>query len=170
MESRPQAKTRPPFIVSSADVPERIHRYPNSTEGMAPSRPVGRTAGLLKIGIHLVRIPPGTRTSWPHAESQEEEFVYVVEGEVDAWIDGELHRMKAGDLAAFPSGTGICHTFINDGERDALLLSGGEADKADNRIFYPLNASRRSDLPWSRWWDDIPLRPQGPHDGKPRPR
>ena len=170
MESRPEAKTRPPFIVSSADVPERIHRYPNSTEGMAPSRPVGRAAGLLKIGIHLVRIPPGTRTSWPHAESLEEEFVYVVEGEVDAWIDGELHRMKAGDLAAFPSGTGICHTFINDEERDALLLSGGEADKADNRIFYPLNASRRSDLPWSRWWDDIPLRPQGRHDGKPRPR
>ena len=54
---------RPPFIVSSADVAERIHRYPNSTEDMAPSRPIGRTAGLLRIGIHLVRVPPGARTS-----------------------------------------------------------------------------------------------------------
>ena len=170
MDPRPESRTRPPFIVSSADVPEKTHRYPNSTEGMSPSRPIGRAAGLLKVGIHLVRVAPGTRTSWPHAESLEEEFVFVVEGEVDAWIDGELHRMKAGDLAAFPSGTGICHTFINVGERDALLLSGGEADKADNRIFYPLNPSRQTDLPWSRWWDDIPLRPQGAHDGKPRPR
>jgi uncharacterized cupin superfamily protein len=161
---------RPPFIVSSADVPERRHRYPNSQEDMAPARALGRSAGLLQVGIHLVRVEPGTRTSYPHAESAEEEFVYVVEGEIDAWIDGELHRMKAGDFAAFPSGTGICHTFINDGEHDALLLSGGEADKASDRIFYPRHLGRRGDMPWSRWWDDVPQRPQGPHDGRPRPR
>jgi uncharacterized cupin superfamily protein len=78
--------------------------------------------------------------------------------------------MKAGDFAAFPSGTGICHTFINDGQRDAVLLSGGEADKSHNRIYYPLNSGRRSDMPWSRWWDRVPQRPQGGHDGRPRPR
>jgi uncharacterized cupin superfamily protein len=161
---------RPPFIVSSADVPENIHRYPNSDEGMAPSRPIGRAAGMLQIGIHLVRVPPGTRTSYPHAESAEEEFVYVIEGEIDAWIDGDVHRMKAGDFAALPSGTGISHTFINDGDRDALLLSGGEADQPDNRIYYPLNPGRRDDMPSSRWWDDVPRRPRGPHDGKARPR
>jgi uncharacterized cupin superfamily protein len=161
---------RPPFIVSSADVPEKVHRYPNSDEDMAPARPIGRAAGLLQIGIHLVRVPPGKRTSYPHAESAEEEFVYVIEGEIDAWIDGELHRMKAGDLAAFPSGTGICHTFINDGDRDALLLSGGEADKAGDRIYYPLHPGRRGDMPWSRWWADVPPRALGPHGGKPRPR
>jgi uncharacterized cupin superfamily protein len=77
--------------------------------------------------------------------------------------------MRAGDFAAFPSGTGICHTFINDGDRDALLLSGGEADKAGDRIYYPLNPERRQDMPWSRWWDDVPKRPQGSHDGRPRP-
>ncbi len=158
---------RPPFIVSAADVPERSHRYPDSEEDMAPSRAIGRAAGLLQLGIHLVRVRPGTRTSFPHAESAEEEFVYVIEGEVDAWIDGELHRMKAGDLAAFPSGTGICHTFLNDGERDALLLSGGEADKASGRISYPLNPERRGQLAWSRWWDEVPKRPLGAHDGKP---
>jgi uncharacterized cupin superfamily protein len=162
--------TRPPFIVSSSDVPERRHRYPQSEEEMAPARPIGRAAGLLQIGIHLVRVPPGTRTSFPHAESAEEEFVYVIEGEVDAYVDGELHRMRAGDLAAFPSGTGICHTFINDGDRDALLLSGGEADKPHNRITYPHHPGRRQDLPWSRWWSEAPPHPQGAHDGKPRPR
>jgi uncharacterized cupin superfamily protein len=161
---------RPPFIVASTDVPERSHHYPNSEEGMAPARAVGRAAGLMRIGVHLVRVPPGTRTSYPHAESEEEEFVYVVSGEVDAWIDGELHRMVAGDFAAFPAGTGICHTFINDGDREALLLSGGEADKSHNRIFYPLDPSRRGDLPWRRWWDDVPRRPLGPHGGKPRAR
>ena len=162
--------TRPPFIVSSADVPEKRHRYPRIDEDMSPSRAIGRAAGLMRIGVHLVRVAPGTRTSLPHAESAEEEFVYVIEGEVDAWIDGDLHRLRAGDFVAFPAGTGICHTFLNDGERDALLLSGGEAAKAENRIVYPLDPGRRDDLPWSHWWDDAPRRARGTHDGKPRRR
>lgn len=158
---------RPPFIVSSQDVPERAHVYPHSDEAMAPSRAIGRTAGLLRMGIHLQRLTPGTRTSWPHAEEDEEEFVFVVEGEVDCWVDGVVHRMVAGDLAAFPAGTGISHTFLNNGATDAVLLVGGEAGKSDSRIFYPLHPGRRADMPWSRWWSDVPAQPLGPHDGLP---
>ena len=162
--------TRPAFIISSADVEEKTSKYPNSDEPMAPSRAIGRAAGLLRIGIHQVRVPPGHRTSFPHAEELEEEFVYVIAGEIDAWIDGATHRMCAGDLAAFPAGTGTCHTFINDGDADALLLIGGERSKSDNRIFYPLNPQRRGDMPWSHWWDQIPLAAQGDHDGLPATR
>ena len=163
----PTSKPRPPFIVSTADVPEKSGRYPNSDEPLAPARAIGRAAGLHKIGLHVQRVQPGQRISWPHAEEKDEEFVYVVEGEVDAWIDGELHPMRAGDLAAFPAGTGVCHTFMNNGAREATLLVGGEASHRDNRIFYPLHPHRRGDMPWSHWWDDVPARPQGPHDGKP---
>jgi uncharacterized cupin superfamily protein len=160
--------SRPPFFVRAADVPEIEHQYPNSDEKMAPRRAIGRAAGLQRIGVNLVRVAPGTRTSYPHAEEDEEEFVYVVDGELDAWVDGVLHRVHSGDMIAFPAGTGICHTFINDGDREALLLVGGESSKCDSRIFYVLNPERKSDLPWSSWWDDVPLRPQGPHPGKPR--
>jgi uncharacterized cupin superfamily protein len=161
---------RPPFIVSGADLPERAHAYPNSQECMGPVRAVGRAAGLVRVGVNLQRLPPGTRSSWPHAEEDEEEFVYVVEGEVEAWIDGELHRMGAGDLAAFPAGTGICHCIINNSGHEALLLVGGEASKSGNRIFYPLHPSRRGDLPAGEWWDDAPRRPLGPHDALPSAR
>jgi uncharacterized cupin superfamily protein len=158
---------RPPFIVSTADVPETTHRYPKSDEPMGPARAIGRAAGLLKIGVSVQRLPPGHRSSWPHAEEKEEEFVYVLDGEVDAWLDGTLHRMKAGDLAAFPAGTGICHAFLNNGEREATLLVGGEANKSDNRIFYPVHPERRGEMPWNHWWEDVPSHPQGAHDGKP---
>ena len=158
---------RPPFIVSAADLPERRHVYPQSDEPMGPTRRLGAAAGLVRLGVNLQRLPPGSRSSWPHAESDEEEFAYVIEGEVDAWIDGHLHRMTGGDLAAFPAGTGICHCFINNGERDALLLVGGEAAKAHNRIVYPVNPSRRADLAPSEWWDDAPAQPLGGHDGLP---
>ena len=83
-------------------MPEYSHVYPQSEEAMGPARSVGSAAGLVRLGINLQRLPPGRRSSWPHAESDEEEFVYVIEGEVDAWVDGELHRMLAGDFAAFP--------------------------------------------------------------------
>lgn len=159
--------TRPPFIVSTHDLPETTHVYPQSAEPMGPIRRVGKVAGLVRIGVNLQRLPPGTRSSWPHAEENEEEFVYVIEGEVDAWIDGNLHRMVAGDLAAFPAETGICHCFINNTEREVLLLVGGEASKVGSRIFYPLNPSRRADMQASDWWEDVPRQPLGPHDGLP---
>jgi uncharacterized cupin superfamily protein len=163
----PVMSSRPPFIVSIRDVPERSHVYPNSDEKMGPVRRVGHAAGLVRIGVNLQRLPPGSRSSWPHAEEDEEEFVYMLEGEVDAWIDGHLQRMVAGDFAAFPAGTGISHCFVNNGDREALLLVGGEAEKAGSRIFYPLNPSRRGDMPASRWWHDVPARSLGPHDGLP---
>jgi uncharacterized cupin superfamily protein len=143
------------------------HHYPNTDENTGYQRSIGKTAGLLKIGVNLMRLPPGQRSSWPHAEEKEEEFVYVLEGEVDAWIDGEVHAMRPGDFAAFPAGTGICHCFINNGERDAVLLIGGEAPKPDNRIYYPMHPQRRGDLPSSEWWEDVPKHRQGPHDGMP---
>lgn len=158
---------RPAFIVSADSLPEYTHVYPQSTEAMGPTRSLGAEAGLQRIGINLQRLPPGTRSSWPHAESDEEEFVYVIEGKVQAWIDGRLHPMKAGDLAAFPAGTGISHCFINNSEHEALLLVGGDVARASNRIFYPLNPTRRQDLPPALWWHDVPAREQGPHDGLP---
>ena len=61
-------------------------------------------------------------------------------------------------------------TSLNDGEHEAVLLVGGEADKDENRIVYPVNPSRKTDLPSSRWWHDAPARPLGTHDGRPRRR
>lgn len=158
---------RPACLRSTHEVEEVTHVYPQSQEPMGPVRRLGKAAGLQRIGINVQRLPPGTRSSWPHAEEDEEEFVYLISGQVDAWIDGELHHMQPGDLAAFPAGTGITHCFINNSESEALLLVGGEAPKPGSRIFYPLHPSRREDMPAQYWWQDVPARPLGPHDGLP---
>lgn len=158
---------RPSCIRSTHEMPEHTHVYPQSTEPMGPVRRLGKEAGLVRMGINIQRLPPGTRSSWPHAEEDEEEFVYVVSGTVDAWVDGHVHPMVAGDLAAFPAGTGVAHCFINNTQQEAVLLVGGEAPKPGSRIFYPLNPSRRQDIPAQYWWSDVPTRPLGPHDGLP---
>ena len=136
-------------------------------EAMGPVRRLGNAAGLERIGINIQRLPPGTRSSWPHAEEDEEEFVYVISGHVEAWIDGHTYTMESGDLAAFPAGTGISHCFINNTDREVVLLVGGEAPKPGSRIFYPVNPSRREDMPEQYWWSDVPRRELGAHDGLP---
>ena len=164
----PTTATRPPFILSTHEVAESSSVYPQSTEAMGPMRRLGKAAGLERIGVNIQRLPPGTRSSWPHAEENEEEFVYVITGNVDAWIDGHLHPMQAGDLAAFPVGTGISHCFINNSDHEVALLVGGEAQRLGSRIYYPVNPSRRADMDPANWWDDVPQHAMGPHDGLPK--
>ena len=48
-------------------------RYPGDEELMSIGAPLGRKLGLTRVGIHHERLPPGRRTSYPHAESAEEE-------------------------------------------------------------------------------------------------
>ena len=157
---------RPSFLIRTLDVPEKAGSYEGRDEHFGFSRPIGKAAGLQRLGLHLERVPPGERISLPHAESDEEEFVYVISGTVEAWIDGHVFTMVAGDLAAFPAGTGIAHTFLNESAVEALLLAGGEASKKDNKIVYPVDRDRDERL-GERLWKDPPPRKMGLHAGKP---
>lgn len=137
--------------------------YDGDDEKLAIGAPFGKHFGLTRIGIHHERLLPGRRTSYPHAESAEEEFVYVIEGTPDVWLDGVLHRLAAGDAVGFPAGTGQCHTFINNTDAEVHLIVVGEAAKSHNRIFYPRNPEQRPQR--DDWWADAPARTMGAHDG-----
>ncbi len=157
---------RPASIVHWTDIEKPDNRrYGGDDELMSVGAPFGEHFGLGRLGIHHERLAPGRRTSFPHAESAEEEFVYVIEGAPDVWLDGRLYRLRAGEAVGFPAGTGITHTFMNNTEGEVRLLVVGEKPKAENRIVYPRNPERkplRDD-----WWDDAPQRPMGDHDGLP---
>ncbi len=143
-------------------------RYPGSAELISHGSPVGRKLGLKAIGIHVEQLYPGRRTSWPHAESAEEEFAFVLEGTPDVWLDGNLHRLGPGDFVAFPAGTGLAHTFINNTSHTCKLLVGGESSKKENRIHYPVSPHRNDQCRAEGfWWESCPPRDLGPHDGMP---
>jgi uncharacterized cupin superfamily protein len=158
--------TRPSFITHWSEIedPDNAH-YDGDDELMSIGAAFGRNFGLTKLGIHHERLPPGRRTSFPHAESADEEFVYVIEGEPDVWLDGHLHRLKPGDAVGFPAGTGTAHSFMNNTEAEVRLLVVGERSKRENRIFYPLHPHRKP--LHKNWWDDHPHHSLGPHDGMP---
>lgn len=160
---------RPDFIGHWTDFLEEDNsHYPGSDELLGIGCPVGKKLGLQKIGIHIETLLPGRRTSWPHAESAEEEFAYVLEGTPQVWVDGEVYDLVPGDFVAFPSGTGICHTFINNSDFPARLLVGGERSKAENKIIYSHHTERNLQMKEQNlYWDEAPKRKQGPHDGLP---
>lgn len=140
--------------------------YPGSQELLSIGSRFSRAMGFLRIGINHELLPPGRRTSWPHAESAEEEFVFVIEGTPDAWIDGELYRLRPGDGVGFPPGTGIAHTFINNTALDVRLLVIGDRDRDENRCHYPLHPRRNAEI-GDFHWRDAPTRLKGTHDGLP---
>jgi uncharacterized cupin superfamily protein len=145
---------------------EGIWHYPNSDETFGFNSPFSEHLDLMRLGVHHERLPPGRRLSWPHSEADEEEFVYVIEGAPDLWLDGHLKRLKPGDGVGFPAGTGVAHTFINNSVVDVRLLVVGEASRYRSRIDYPLHPARNAEIK-DRHWKDKPPRKLGPHDGVP---
>jgi uncharacterized cupin superfamily protein len=159
--------TRPDFIANWSEIEGGdINHYDGDDELQSISASFSHRAGLMRLGIHHERLLPGRRVSWPHAEADEEEFVYVIEGSPDLWLDGEITRLKPGDGVSFPAGTGIAHTFINNTEMDVRLLVVGEASRQRSRVHYPMHPKRNEEIA-ERHWKIDPPRPLGVHDGLP---
>ena len=126
---------RPRFIRHVTQLPCRDVVWPESDEVLSVRTPLSRPLGLTRLGVHHELLPPGRRSSLPHAESDEEECVYVLEGRPSAWIDGELHALEPNDIVCFAPGTGIRHTIVNEtAEPVRLLVIGERAAVARTRV------------------------------------
>ena len=139
------ASDRPDSIVHWSEIEgaDNSH-YPGDDELMGIGSPFGAHFGLRRLGIHHIRLLPGRRTSYPHAERTEEEFVYVLAGEPDVWLDGELFKLHAGDGLGFPPGTGLCHTFINNTDAEVCLLVVGDTAVPITRSCTPSTRTERT--------------------------
>lgn len=63
--------------------------------------------------------PPGTFVP-PHVHPTQDEFVYVLAGRYDLWLDGKEFTATAGDLVRMPKG--IPHGIFNKSDADAVSL------------------------------------------------
>ena len=92
---------------------------------------LGDAGGLRDFGVNLVTLPPGGWSSQRHWHSHEDEFVYVLEGELTlVENDGET-LLRAGDCAAFPKGTGNGHQLRNGSSVTAVYLEVGSRNPDD---------------------------------------
>ena len=92
---------------------------------------LGDAGGLKDFGVNLMRLPPGNWSSQRHWHSHEDEFVYVLEGELTLIEDGGETTLRAGDCAAFPKGTGNGHHMMNRSSKMAVYLEMGSRQPDD---------------------------------------
>lgn len=128
---------------------------------------ISRKVDFKRVAVHQIILPPGCRTSSPHAESLEEEFVFVLKGRPHLWLNGYIHDLDEGFAVGFPSGTGIAHTFINNTDSDVQFLVAGERTKKENLCSFPVNPELKESC--DIWWDNPPTHELGPHNGLPGP-
>jgi uncharacterized cupin superfamily protein len=92
---------------------------------------LGNAGGLTDFGVNLMRLPPAGWSSQRHWHSHEDEFVYVLEGELILVEDAGETRLVAGDCAAFPKNSGDGHHLINRSPTTAVYLEVGSRHPDD---------------------------------------
>lgn len=108
--------------------------YPEPFKQMAKDRikqALGDAGGLTQLGVNLVRLPPGQWSSQRHWHTAEDEFIWVLEGEVTMKSDAGETVLRAGDCAAFPKGVEDAHCLVNKSGAEAAYLEIGSRVPGD---------------------------------------
>jgi uncharacterized cupin superfamily protein len=95
-------------------------------------RALGDALGLTQFGVNLVTLPAGAWSSQRHWHAHEDEFIYVLQGEVTLVTDTGQKTLTAGMAAGFPAGKADGHHLINQSDRPALYLEVGT--RAGNEV------------------------------------
>lgn len=94
-------------------------------------RALGDAAGLTRIGVNLTTLAPGKESSMRHWHTQEDELIYVIEGEVVLRTAAGEQTLAAGMCAGFPAGVNDGHQLINRSQRPAVYLEISNRDPED---------------------------------------
>jgi uncharacterized cupin superfamily protein len=97
---------------------------------------LGNAVGLDQFGVNLTALKPGAASALRHWHEKEDEFVYVLEGEIVLIEDEGETVLKPGDAAGFKANSPNGHHLANRSKRDAVYLEIGTRSKHE-RANYP---------------------------------
>ena len=118
---------------------QRIASYPKEFAHVIDGREkrkIGDAVGLTQFGVNITRIKAGSASALRHWHEQEDEFIYMLEGELVLQENDSETVLRSGDAAGFKAGSGIAHCLVNRTARDALYLEVGTR-AASERVHYP---------------------------------
>ena len=125
--------------IDIARVPvQQLASYPMQYAAVIAGREkqrLGDAVGLTQFGVNITRIKPGSGSALRHWHEQEDEFIYMLEGELVLQEDEGETVLKPGDAAGFQAGSGIGHCLINRSTVDAIYLEVGTR-AASERVHY----------------------------------
>lgn len=109
--------------------------FRETVEGRRRKR-LGNEAGLTQYGVNLVTLSPGSASALRHWHENEDEFVYVLGGELVLIEDAGETVLRPGDAAGFKAGVANGHHLVNRSYEDALYLEIGTRAETE-RAHYP---------------------------------
>jgi len=110
-------------------------QFQNVVKGREKS-PLGDLVGLTQFGVNLTRLKPGAASALRHWHENEDEFVYILEGELVLIEDEGETVLRPSDAAGFKAGVANGHHLVNRTQRDAVYLEIGTR-AATERAHYP---------------------------------
>ena len=128
-----------PKIDTTKLKPRESTNYPDAFKHVVKGREktaLGNAAGLSQFGVNLTRLKPGAASSLRHWHENEDEFVYMLAGELVLIEDAGETIMRPGDCAGFKANVANGHHLVNRTQRDALYLEIGTRAPSE-RAHYP---------------------------------
>ena len=126
----PEEKKTRPLVRASERGEEESFSHPLNPRSLIRGVSLSQEAGLERIGVHFIRVPPGQESFVYHSHHGEEEFIYILSGRGIAEIDGQEHEVGAGDFMGFPTPS-VAHHMRNPFDEDLVYLSGGERHRVE---------------------------------------
>src|SRR5262245_35441813 len=95
------------------------------------NRRLGDHVGLENFGMNLTRIVPGGQSSARHAHSRQDEFIWIVSGEIVLETNQGTQTLRAGMRVGFAAGCGNAHRFVNRFSDEPTILVIGDRTPFD---------------------------------------
>ncbi len=124
--------------IASMKAVHRVHQL--NSGAIRDDKSLGDEAGLKNIGIHLITIAPGDKSTEFHTHKYEDEAIYVLAGHGTEVIGNETHKIGPGDFIGLPAG-GPAHETVNDGGEPLVCLVIGQR-LAQDVVDYPRRGKR----------------------------
>jgi uncharacterized cupin superfamily protein len=128
------------MIIQPENVPSRTTSiYPDEFKPLFVGRAkqaLGNAAGLKNFGVNLVTLAPGSCSALRHWHTRQDEFIYVIEGEVTLVNNAGKQILKPGMMAAFPAGEADGHQLVNHSNAVVVYLEVGDRSP-DDEAYYP---------------------------------
>ncbi|WP_413989067.1 cupin domain-containing protein [Labrys okinawensis] len=109
-----------PFVARGGYPPP----YDKAVAGRSRKR-LGDEVGLTQFGVNLTKLPPGVASSVRHWHENQDEFVFVIEGELTLLEDDSETLLRPGDAAGFKAGVANGHQLVNRTSSDTIYLEIG---------------------------------------------
>ncbi len=107
-----------------------------SRMGDRRKRRLGEACGLTGFGVNLVTLPAGGQSALRHCHTREDEFVFILSGELVLITDAGEQTIGPGMCVGYPAGSGDAHHLVNRSGDSATYLEVGSRIEADE-CFYP---------------------------------